>query len=76
MPNWLIAVLKWGGPIVAVVFAAALVYVRQFAPEGGEAAAGASAPLTLYWGLLAVGVVAAIIGFVMDRRKGQPTSSS
>ncbi len=24
----------------------------------------------------ALGVVAAIIGFVMDRRKGQPTSSS
>ncbi len=76
MPNWLIATLKWGGLIVAVVFAAALVYVQQLAPEGGEAAAGASAPLTLYWGLLAVGVVAAIIGFVMDRRKGQPTSSS
>ncbi len=84
MPNWLIAILKWGGLIVAVVFASALVYVQQLMPdyvqqlmpEGGEAAAGASAPLTLYWGLLAVGVVAAIIGFVMDRRKGQPTSSS
>lgn len=76
MPNWLIAILKWGGLIVAVVFAAALVYVQQLMPEGGEAAAGASAPLTLYWGLLAVGVVAAIIGFVMDRRKGQPNSSS
>ena len=58
MPNRLIAILKWGGLIVAIVFAIALVYVQQLMPEGGEAAAGTSAPLTLYWGLLAVGVVA------------------
>ncbi len=75
MPDWLIAVLKWGGLIVAIVPAIALFYVQQLMPEGGEAAAGTSAPLTLYWVLLVVGVVAAIIGFVMDRRKGQPISS-
>ncbi len=75
MPDWLIAVLKWGGLIVAIVPAIAIIYVQQLMPEGGEAAAGTSAPLTLYWVLLVVGVVAAIIGFVMDRRKGQPISS-
>ncbi len=76
MPVWLIAVLKWGGLIVAIVSAIALIYVQQFMPEGGEAAAGTSAPLTLYWVLLVVGVVATIIGFVMDRRKRRPISSS
>ncbi len=75
MPDWLIAVLKWGGLIMAIVFAIALIYMQQTLPEGEEAAAGTSAPLTLYWVLLVVGVVATIIGFVMDRRKGQPISS-
>ncbi len=76
MPGWLVPVLKWGGLAVAIVFAIALIYVQQLTPEGGEAAAGTSAPLTLYWVLLVVGVVATIIGFVMDRRKGQSTTTS
>ena len=74
MPTWLTPLLKWGGILVAIVFAATLVWIRQTAPgpEAGEAAAG-SAPIALYWILLAVGVVAAIAGFVLDRRKGQST---
>ncbi len=76
MPVWLIDILKWGGVIVAIVSAIALIYVQELMPEGGEVTVITSAPLTLYWVLLVVGVVAAIIGFVMDRRKGQPTSSS
>jgi hypothetical protein len=76
MPVWLIDILKWGGVIVAIVSAIALIYVQYLMPEGGEVTVITSAPLTLYWVLLVVGVVAAIIGFVMDRRKGQPTSSS
>jgi hypothetical protein len=72
MPDWLIAVLKWGGYALAVVFAVAVFYteIMATAPEGGET----SAPVALYWVLLVVGVVAAIAGFVLGRRKGSSTS--
>ncbi len=66
MPNWLTPALKWGGIALAVVFAIAVIYVRTSVPipEGGET----SAPMALYWVLLVVGVVAAIAGFVLERR--------
>ena len=50
MPDWLIAVLKWGGYALAVVFAVAVIYteIMPTAPEGGET----SAPGALYWVLL------------------------
>ncbi len=72
MPNWLTPALKWGGIALAVVFAIAVYYVntRTPIPEGGEA----SAPVALYWVLLVVGVVAAIAGFVLERRKASSTS--
>lgn len=77
MPTWLTPLLKWGGVLVAIVFAVTLVWVWQTTPtpgpEAGEQAAG-DAPVTLYWVLLVVGVIAAIAGFVLDWRKGQPTS--
>ncbi len=69
MPNGLIPLLKRGGITLAVVFAIAVIYVRPSVPipEGGET----SAPVALYWVLLVVGAVAAIGGFVLDRRKAQ-----
>ncbi len=72
MPNWLTPALKWGGIALAVVFAIAVYYVKAIAPltEGGET----SAPVALYWALLVVGVVAAIAGFVLNRRKASSTS--
>ncbi len=72
MPNWLIPALKWGGIALAVVFAITVIYMETLAPipEGGET----SAPVALYWVLLVVGVVAAIAGFVLDRRKASSTS--
>ncbi len=72
MPNWLTPALKWGGIALAVVFAIAVYYVNASAPirEGGET----TAPVALYWVLLVVGVVAAIAGFVLDRRKASSTS--
>ncbi len=72
MPNWLTPALKRGGIALAVVFAIAVYYVKAIAPilEGGET----SAPVALYWVLLVVGVVAAIAGFVLDRRKASSTS--
>ncbi len=76
MPTWLTPALKWGGLALAVVSAAAVIYVEIYLetiapiPEGGET----SAPEALYWVLLAVGVVATIAGFILDRRKGSSTS--
>jgi UDP-N-acetylmuramyl pentapeptide phosphotransferase/UDP-N-acetylglucosamine-1-phosphate transferase len=75
MPTWLTPLLKWGGILVAIVFAATLIWIWQTAP-GPEAGAEAArdAPVTLYWVLLVVGVIAAIVGFALDRRKGQSTN--
>ncbi len=66
MPSWLTATLKWGGIAVAIVFAAALIWVEQSAPEAEGALS--AAPVELYWVLLAVGVLAAIIGFAVKKR--------
>ncbi len=70
MPNWLTPVLQWGGLALAVVSAAALIYVLGvLVPAAeGEAAEPIAAPVTLYWVLLVIGVVGAVIGFVLDRR--------
>ncbi len=53
MPSWLTPVLQWGGLALAIVSAAALINAT---------------PVTLYWVLLVIGVVGAVIGFVLDRR--------
>ncbi len=66
MPSWLTVTLKWGGVAVAIVFAAALIWVEQFAPDAEGAPS--AAPVELYWVLLAVGVIAAIIGFAVKMR--------
>jgi hypothetical protein len=74
MPTWLAPTLKWGGIALAVISAVAIIYVQYIAaaptPEAGAAADGA--PLTLYWGLLVVGIAAAIGGFALGRPK-RPT---
>ncbi len=71
MPKWLIQLLKWGGVAVAVISAIALIYVEMLVPtpEAGAAPGQITAPVPLYWVLLVVGVVAAIVGFVLERRK-------
>jgi hypothetical protein len=61
MPSWLVLVLKWGGIALAIVAAVALIYVQLLMPTAEEAAA-TTAPVTIYWVLLLVGVVAAIVG--------------
>jgi len=68
MPSWLVPVLQWGGLALAVVSAAALIYVlgiMEPAAEGEQI----TAPVPVYWILLAIGVVGAVIGFVLGRRK-------
>ncbi len=66
MPSWLTVTLKWGGIAVAIVFAAALIWVEQSALDAKGTLS--AAPVELYWALLAVGVIAAIIGFVVGKR--------
>ncbi len=65
MPSWLTVTLKWGGIAVAIVFAAALIWIEQLAPDTKGALS--AAPVELYWILLAVGVIAAIIGFAVKK---------
>ena len=65
MPSWLTVTLKWGGIVVAVVFAAALIWVQQSAPDAEGAPS--AAPVEVYWVLLAVGVIAAIVGFAVKK---------
>ncbi len=71
MPKWLIELLKWRGIAVAVISAIALIYVEMLVPtpEAGAAPGQITAPVPLYWVLLVVGVVAAIVGFALERRK-------
>ena len=71
MPSWLTVTLKWGGIAVAIVFAAALIWVKQSAPDAEGAPL--AAPVEVYWVLLAVGVIAAIIGFAVVKRATTPT---
>ncbi len=71
MPSWLTLVLRWGGLALAVLSAAALIYVlgiMEPAAEGEAAAEQVTAPVSLYWVLLVIGVVGAVIGFVLGRR--------
>ena len=71
-PRWLVFTLKWGGIGLAFIAVIAIIYVQFIAapapPEAIEATD--EAPMTLYWIMLLVGVVAAIAGFVIGRRPG------
>ncbi len=72
MPKWLILVLQWGGLALVVLSAAALIYVlgiMEPAAEGEGTADQITAPVPVYWVLLVIGVVGAVLGFVLDRRK-------
>jgi len=70
MPNWLIPTLKWGGIVVAVAFAIALIVPGQpDTPAERAAEAASTAPVVLYWILLIVGVIAAVVGFVLGGRQ-------
>jgi hypothetical protein len=64
MPKWLTFLLRWGGLASAIGSAIWLIYVTQIAPAPE---AGTEPSTTTAWVLLGVGIVAAIIGFVMNR---------
>ncbi len=72
MPSWLTPILQWGGLALAILSAAALIYVLGvFVPaaEGEGTADQITAPVSLSWVLLIIGVVGAVVGFVLGRRK-------
>ncbi len=69
IPSWLTPLLQWGGIALAIVFAAALIWIQNFAPPDGSDTIASAAPIELYWVLLAIGVVAAIAGFYLARVK-------
>jgi hypothetical protein len=60
--------LKWGGIVLAIIAAVAIIYVRFFAaapaPETGAPPDGV--PIAFYWILLLIGVVAAVAAFVLE----------
>ena len=62
MSNWQVLVLRWGGALLAVVFAVALILV-YFVVDAAEGETSSNAPEIIYWILLGVGVVAAVVGF-------------
>jgi hypothetical protein len=69
MLKWLTFFLSWGGIVLAIVSAIWLIYVTQFATAP---ASGSEPGTTTAWVLLAVGLVAAIIAFMMDRGLVRP----
>ena len=62
MSNWQVLVLRWGGLLLAVVFAVALIWV-YFVVDRPEGEMPTTAQQIIYWALLGVGVVAAGVGF-------------
>ncbi len=69
VPKWLIQLLKWGGIALAAFFAIVLYIVETSTLETAAAALETTAPIQVYWILVVVGIVAAIVGFVAERRK-------
>jgi len=57
----------WGGSAVTMVSAIAVIYVWMVTPppEGDS-----GAPMTLYAVLILAGLAAAVIGWLLERRKG------
>ena len=62
MSNWQVLVLRWGGVLLAVIFAATLVFV-YFVVDRLEGETPTDAQQIIYWVLVGVGVVAAGVGF-------------
>ena len=68
MPSWLVPLLQWGGSALAIVSAAALIYILGIMEPAAEGEP-VTAPVSVYWVLLVIGIVAAVVGIVLARRK-------
>lgn len=72
MPGWAIAVLKWGGLALGVINVVAIIWALAVGaqPTAEQVPTeGAEAPYTAYIVLAVVGLSAAFLGFLMDRRR-------
>ncbi len=71
MPKWLTLILGWGGVAVVVISAIALIYVESVmpTPEAAATPGETAAPITLYWVLLVIGAVAAVVGYFADKQR-------
>ena len=67
MSNWQVLVLRWGGGLLAVVFAVALILV-YLVFDTAEGETPSNAPEIIYWVLLIIGVAAAGVGFLKKPR--------
>jgi len=71
MPRWLDLLLRWGGPALVVAFAIPLFIIGPMGPYMGtpggsqQPAATTDAPLLLYWIFVAIGIVAAFVGWMV-----------
>ncbi len=63
MPEWLRALLMWGGSAVTIVSVIAAVYVEVVIPQPEGGWTVAHMPMTLLVVLIVAGLVAAIIGW-------------
>ena len=75
MPSWLVPLLQWGGSALAIVSAAALIYVLGIMEPAAEGEP-VMVPVSVYWVLLVIGIIGAVIGFVLARRKPTGVGSS
>ncbi len=62
MNKWQVLVLRWGGTLLAAVFAVALILV-YLVVDTAEGETPSNAPEIIYWVLLIVGIIAAGVGF-------------
>lgn len=71
MPTWLVPTLKWGGVVLSIVSAIALIYVQFIAatPALETRVAPSKALVTLCWVLLVTGFAATIVGVVVEQRQ-------
>ena len=66
MPGWIVWIIKWGGLIVAIVALLSILFVEAFAPVP-EATTQPGQVI-----LLAVGLILALFGFILERRSSNP----
>jgi hypothetical protein len=63
---WIVWLIKWGGLVVAIVALLSILFVESFAPVP-EATTQPGQVI-----MLAIGLILALIGFILERRSQKP----
>ena len=63
---WIVWLIKWGGLVVAIVALLSILFVESFAPVP-EATTQPGQVI-----VLAIGLILALIGFILERRSQKP----